>query len=59
VTLETARARIHQQLRHAELMGALPADREQGELTRTVALPEVAEATAVIEAVTESADIKA
>ncbi|MES4907290.1 MULTISPECIES: 3-hydroxyacyl-CoA dehydrogenase family protein [unclassified Streptomyces] len=58
-TLETARGRIHQQLRHAQLMGALPAGREQGELTCTVALAEAAEATAVIEAVTESAETKA
>jgi methoxymalonate biosynthesis protein len=58
-TLETARGRIRHQLRHAQLMGALPADREQGELTTTVALAEVVEATAVIEAVTESAETKA
>jgi methoxymalonate biosynthesis protein len=58
-TLETARGRIRQQLRHAQLLGALPADRAQGELTTTVSTGAVADATAVIEAVVESAETKA
>jgi methoxymalonate biosynthesis protein len=58
-TLETARGRIRQQLRHAQLLGALPADRAQGELTTTVSTAAVADATAVIEAVVESAETKA
>jgi methoxymalonate biosynthesis protein len=58
-TLETARSRIHQQLRHAQLLGALPAGRNQGELTTTVSIADVADATAVVEAVVESAETKA
>lgn len=58
-TLETARGRIRQQLRHAQLLGALPAGREPGELTATVSIADVADATAVVEAVVESAETKA
>lgn len=58
-TLNDARARITHQLRHAQLMGVLPEGRAQGELVTTVSLAEVADATAVIEAVTESPEVKA
>ena len=58
-TLDDARGRITQQLRHAQLMGALPAGRATGELVTTVSLPEVADATAVIEAITEAPEAKA
>ncbi|QWF85155.1 3-hydroxybutyryl-CoA dehydrogenase [Amycolatopsis sp. CA-230715] len=58
-TLETARDRIRQQLRHAQLMGALPPEVGQGELTTTAEIAEVGPTTAVIEAVTESAGTKA
>lgn len=58
-TLDDARARIGQQLRHAQLMGALPADRAPGRLVTTVHLADVADASAVIEAVTESPETKA
>jgi methoxymalonate biosynthesis protein len=57
--LATARRTIRQKLRHAQLMGALPDGRAHGELTTTTALEDVANATAVIEAVTEMADTKA
>ncbi|WP_433381570.1 3-hydroxyacyl-CoA dehydrogenase family protein [Streptosporangium sp. CA-115845] len=58
-TLKTARSRIRQQLRHAQLLGALPACRKQGELTTTVSIADVADVTAVVEAVVESAETKA
>jgi methoxymalonate biosynthesis protein len=57
--LATARRTIRQKLRHAQLMGALPDGRAHGELTTTTVLEDVANATAVIEAVTEMADTKA
>ena len=50
-TLAAAEARIGQQLRHAHLLAALPADRAPGPLTTTTA--DVAGAAAVVEAVTE------
>ncbi|MER7674740.1 3-hydroxyacyl-CoA dehydrogenase family protein [Kitasatospora sp. NPDC096128] len=56
--LETARQTIRQKLRHAQLMGVLPADRPQGTLTTSVALEDIAEATTVIEAVTEVDKVK-
>ncbi|QKG19183.1 3-hydroxyacyl-CoA dehydrogenase family protein [Actinomadura verrucosospora] len=55
--LAGARTTIRQKLRHARLMGALP-DRPQGELTTTTALPDVADAAVVIEAVTEVPETK-
>jgi methoxymalonate biosynthesis protein len=58
-TLDEARVRIQQQVRHAQLMGALPADRVSAELVPTVSLSRTADATAVIEAVTESPEAKA
>src|SRR5579875_764576 len=56
--LDRARASIAHQLRHAALMGALP-DTPCGELTTSTSLADTAPATAVIEAVTELAEIKA
>ncbi|MEV7046523.1 3-hydroxyacyl-CoA dehydrogenase family protein [Amycolatopsis sp. NPDC051061] len=48
-----AKAAVAGQLRMAQLMGALPADRERGAVTVTGTLAEVAAAGVVIEAVTE------
>ncbi|MEU1424972.1 MULTISPECIES: 3-hydroxyacyl-CoA dehydrogenase family protein [unclassified Kitasatospora] len=56
--LETARQTIRQKLRHAQLMGVLPADRPQGTLTTSVNLDDIAEATTVVEAVTEVDKVK-
>src|ERR1700722_11816773 len=57
--LARARGIIRQKLRHAQLMGVLPADRPQGALTTSVSLDDAADATTVIEAVTEVAETKA
>ena len=57
--LADARASINRQLRHAQLMGAFPACRAVGTLSTTVSIAAVAGATAVIEAVTEDAAVKA
>lgn len=57
-TLELAREKIRHQLKLARIMGTLP-DTEPGELVTTVSVEEGAEATVVIEAVTELADVKA
>jgi methoxymalonate biosynthesis protein len=56
-----ARARqvITQKLRHAQLMGVLPPDRPHGALVTSLSLQDVADATTVIEAVTELAETKA
>jgi methoxymalonate biosynthesis protein len=51
--LAAAQARIDRQLRHAHLLAALPADRDQGTLTTTTAVADVTGAAAVVEAVTE------
>ena len=56
--LAAAQARIGRQLRHAQLLAALPADRTPGELTTTTAVAGVAGAAAVVEAVTEDPDRK-
>lgn len=56
--LVTARATIKQKLRHAQLMGVLPANCPQGQLTTTMSLTDVAGSTTVIEAVTEVAETK-
>jgi len=53
-----ARKKIKEKTRHAQLMQALPAGREPGRLTTTTSLDEVADATAVIEAVVEVAEEK-
>jgi methoxymalonate biosynthesis protein len=51
--LSAARETIAQQLRHAQLMGALPGDRPRGELVTSVSLGDVANATTIVEAVVE------
>jgi methoxymalonate biosynthesis protein len=57
--LATARASIAHQLRHAQLMGVLPADRRAAGLTATTSVREMARAGAVVEAVTEAPELKA
>lgn len=58
-TLATARRKVKQELRLARMMGALPEDTPPGEVVTTTSMEEGAQATAVIEAVTESAEVKA
>ena len=57
--LSLARKTVAQKLRHAQLMGALPQDRPQGELVTSVSLGDAADATTVIEAVVEVPETKA
>jgi len=57
--LSLARKTIAQQLRHAQLLGALPPDRPRGGLVTSVSLGDVADATTVIEAVVEVPETKA
>lgn len=57
--LAEAKKAIRGKLRHAQLMGALPPDRPLGELVTTTSLDDVADATTVVEAVTEVAEVKA
>ncbi len=57
--LEQARRRIRRELKLARLMGALPDAAAPGELATTTAAKDGAAATAVIEAVTELAEVKA
>jgi len=57
-TLERARTRIAHQTRAAQLMGAFPADTEPAELTVADSPDAVAEATIVVEAVTENHSTK-
>jgi methoxymalonate biosynthesis protein len=57
--LAGSRAAIAQKLRHAQLMGALPPGRPHGELATSTSLRDIADATTVIEAVTELPEIKA
>jgi methoxymalonate biosynthesis protein len=57
--LGRTRANVALQLRHAALMGALPDGRPSGELVTSTSVQDAAGATAVIEAVTESAELKA
>src|SRR6266446_8511746 len=56
--LSTAPEAVRHKLRHAQLMGALP-DGPHGELATSVSLGDVADVTAVIEAVTELPAVKA
>lgn len=56
--LAAAKPTIKRKLRHAQLMGVLPADRPQGSLTVTSALEQIADATTVVEAVTEVVEVK-
>jgi methoxymalonate biosynthesis protein len=57
--LARARQAIAQKLRHAQLMGTLPPDCPNGTLVTSMSLDDVADATAVIEAVTELPETKA
>ena len=57
--LVQARKTIAQKLRHAQLMGALPEGRPRAELITSVALDSIADATTVVEAVTELPETKA
>ena len=52
--VERARGQIAQSLRHAGLLSALPDDRPAGELKITTSIGDIAGATVVIEAVTET-----
>jgi methoxymalonate biosynthesis protein len=56
--LEQAPAAVARQLRLARLMGSLPADRPEGELTTAADLVGAVDSTALIEAVTEEPGIK-
>jgi len=56
--LSRAREIVRQKLRHAQLMGVLP-DRPPGQLVTSMSLGDVADATVVIEAVTELPETKA
>jgi methoxymalonate biosynthesis protein len=57
--LARAEARIDQELRLAQLMGTLPPDTRTGRLLTTGSPGELGEPTAVVEAVTEHAGLKA
>ena len=57
--LDRARQVIASQLRHSHLMSALPVDCQPGELTTSMSLRDAADASAVIEAVTEAPELKA
>jgi methoxymalonate biosynthesis protein len=57
--LAQAREAVNQKLRHAQLMGTLPPDRPRGGLETSTSLDDIADATAVIEAVTEVPETKA
>jgi methoxymalonate biosynthesis protein len=57
--LAKARTAIAQKSRHAQLMGTLPPDVRRGELLTSTSMSDVADATAVIEAVTELPGTKA
>src|SRR5690349_7530639 len=56
--LGSARARVRRELRMAHMMGALPRTGPVGELVTTDAVADVAGVTAVIEAITELAELK-
>jgi methoxymalonate biosynthesis protein len=57
--LAQAEKTVALKLRHAQLMGKLPADRTPAALTTSVSLADAADATTVIEAVTEVPETKA
>jgi methoxymalonate biosynthesis protein len=57
--LDRARAQVSQQLRLARLVGALAKDVTAGELITTTDLADVAGAVAVVESITERAELKA
>lgn len=56
--LDHARRKVRRELKLAQLMGALPEGVEPGELVTTTSVERGADATAVIEAVTELAEVK-
>lgn len=56
--LQRARGKIKSGLRHAQLMGAISAERAPGPLHTTFSSSDIAAATAVIEAITESPELK-
>ncbi|ONI75277.1 3-hydroxyacyl-CoA dehydrogenase [Actinosynnema sp. ALI-1.44] len=56
--LATARRTIRQKLKHAQLLETLPADRPQGTLSTSTSLAETSDATTVVEAVVEIAEVK-
>jgi methoxymalonate biosynthesis protein len=57
--LAQAKETVALKLRHAQLMGTLPADRTPAELVTSVSLTDATDATTVIEAVTEIPETKA
>lgn len=57
--LAQAKATVALKLRHAQLMGKLPAGRAPAALTTSVSLADAADATTVVEAVTEIPETKA
>ncbi|WP_020500177.1 3-hydroxyacyl-CoA dehydrogenase family protein [Sciscionella marina] len=57
--VESARMTIRQKLKHAQLMAVLPEGQERGALVTTTSVKDAADATTVIEAVTELPETKA
>ena len=57
--LSRAKETVRQKLRHAQLMGALPQGRKPGGFTQALSASAAADATTVIEAVTELPETKA
>lgn len=57
--LSRAKETVRQKLRHAQLMGALPQGRQPGGFTQALSASAAADATTVIEAVTELPEAKA
>jgi len=57
--LSRAKETVRQKLRHAQLMGALPAGRQPGGFTQSLSASAAVDATTVIEAVTELPETKA
>ncbi|MGN2638089.1 3-hydroxyacyl-CoA dehydrogenase family protein [Nocardia takedensis] len=56
--LERARTTVKKQLRHAQMMSALPADVEFGELTTATSTEGRIDSAAAVEAITEDVDLK-
>jgi methoxymalonate biosynthesis protein len=56
--LDRARIAVRTQLRHGRALGVLPSGRPTGRLVTTLSMPDVAGASAVVEAVTERAVVK-
>jgi methoxymalonate biosynthesis protein len=57
--VDRAKDAVRQKLRHAQLLGVLPAGRQPGAFTQSLSVTDAADATAVIEAVTERPETKA